>query len=102
MPDVYIHEIENKEQALQYVIETIISLHGHVDADGRVTKTHALVKWQDYDDSWNELVDLDSLVDDAPAALSEHIASLPSTPRLHNPVQQRLDTYHSSLNSREI
>ena len=68
MPDVYIHEIENKEQALQYVIETIISLHGHVDADGRVTKTHALVKWQDYDDSWNELVDLDSLVDDAPAA----------------------------------
>ena len=78
---------------MQYEIEAIISLHGHVAADGQITKTHAFIKWRDFDDSWNDMIPLEALVDDAPAALSEHIASLSSAPRLSQSVQSRLDAF---------
>ena len=96
MPDAYIMDMENEEAELHYTIEKIISLHGHVTDTGRVLKTHALVKWLNYDNSWNEMIELETLVDDAPAALHDHIVSLNSTPHLSDSVQQRLNSYRAS------
>ena len=104
IPTPDITDIENEEAELHYIIEKIISLHGHVDDDGRVTKTHALVKWKDYDESWNEMVTLDTLVDDAPGSLDDHLNSIAGSPRLPASVQQRLDHFRltaSRDNSRD-
>ena len=90
--DRYTNIILNAEgtEEIEYEIERILRLSGRRDADGRVTKTHALIKWAGYDESWNEWILLSELVKDAPEVLRTYLDSLTSYPRLEPTVTDHL------------
>ena len=90
-----IQDADDDEATLHFEIERILALRGTRDPDGRVTKHWALIRWANYDESYDDWVALSSLVEDAPGILLEYVESHSPTPRFSPDVSSALERYRS-------